>query len=158
MTQVRLREMREADIPIIFEHRKEPAGAELASMAVKQEANRDAFFAHWRGLIAKEEVVTQIIESAGEIAGHLMCFELEGRREVGYWLGEEHWGKGVLSAALPLFIAGLPWRPLYAVTSKHNAPSLRVLEKVGFIWHEDLTRFDKHLARTKVDCLMRLDG
>lgn len=56
--------------------------------------------------------------------------------EVGYWLGEAHWGKGVMSGAMQVFA---PWAlerfnlaRLHAHVFHFNAASARVLEKAGF--------------------------
>jgi RimJ/RimL family protein N-acetyltransferase len=66
------------------------------------------------------------------VAGNVVCFENAGRREVGYWVGREFWGRGVATAALAQFLSQLPARPLYAHAARHNGPSIRVLEKCGF--------------------------
>lgn len=56
--------------------------------------------------------------------------------EIGYWLGEPYWGKGIMSEALKglleaAFATGLYPR-LVARALKTNAGSLNVLEKAGF--------------------------
>ncbi len=50
----------------------------------------------------------------------------------GYWIGREYWGKGIASAALADFLDVVEDRPLHARVAKHNAGSIRVLEKCGF--------------------------
>ncbi len=56
--------------------------------------------------------------------------------EVGYWLGEEYWGQGVMSQALPAFVDYAFERfdvcRLYAGIFAWNPASGRVLEKAGF--------------------------
>ncbi len=56
--------------------------------------------------------------------------------EVGYWLGETQWGKGVMSGAVQVFA---PWAlerfnlaRLHAHVFAYNGASARVLEKAGF--------------------------
>ena len=51
---------------------------------------------------------------------------------VGYWIGKEHWGRGIASAALVLYLDVERHRPLLATVVEHNAGSRRVLEKAGF--------------------------
>jgi RimJ/RimL family protein N-acetyltransferase len=56
--------------------------------------------------------------------------------EIGYWLGEPYWGKGIMSEALKglleaAFATGL-YPKLVARALKTNAGSLNVLEKAGF--------------------------
>ncbi|MGB9936815.1 MAG: GNAT family N-acetyltransferase [Methanobacterium sp.] len=56
--------------------------------------------------------------------------------EVGYWLGEEYWGKGIVSSALKGMVnycfQELDLQRIFAVPLEHNHTSRRVLEKSGF--------------------------
>ena len=56
--------------------------------------------------------------------------------EVGYWLGEEYWGRGIMSQVLADFteyiFAETGIIHLYANVFEDNAASMRVLEKAGF--------------------------
>lgn len=63
--------------------------------------------------------------------------DLQHRRaELGYWLYPEHWGKGVMSAALwlwlPLTYRTTALHRLLAVVEELNIPSARLLERAGF--------------------------
>jgi [ribosomal protein S5]-alanine N-acetyltransferase len=56
--------------------------------------------------------------------------------EIGYWLGEEYWGRGIVSEALPAFTQWV-WDNrdvdrLWAGVFDGNAPSRRLLEKAGY--------------------------
>ena len=62
----------------------------------------------------------------------MLSFEREGRREVGYWIGRDHWGRGVATAALVAFLGEETTRPLHAGVEPQNGGSLRVLAKCGF--------------------------
>lgn len=57
--------------------------------------------------------------------------------EVGYWLGQEFWGHGVMSEAVPAFtkfcFENFSLHRIYAEPYANNAASLRVLEKAGFL-------------------------
>ena len=57
--------------------------------------------------------------------------------EVGYWLGESVWGRGIATAALKGSIryamAEYGLRRVFAVPFSENAASIRVLEKAGFV-------------------------
>ena len=56
--------------------------------------------------------------------------------EVGYWLGEPFWGRGIVTEALNLFSQDVFERlnllRLFAVASAANVGSARVLEKAGY--------------------------
>ncbi len=56
--------------------------------------------------------------------------------EIGYWLGEEHWGKGIMSAVVKDIIGYIfgntPFIRLYAPVFEFNFASMKVLENNGF--------------------------
>ena len=101
-------------------------------MAAVIPRDREAFEAHWTRLRAADAVVTKAIVADGELAGHALSFPRDARREVGYWLGREHWGRGIATKALAAFLEHDLTRPLHAAASRDNPGSLRVLEKCGF--------------------------
>ncbi len=89
--------------------------------------------AHWTKILADETVTERTILFGGRVAGNVVSFENSGERKVGYWIGREHWGNGVATEALSQFLAHVEVRrPLHAAVAKHNAGSIRVLEKCGF--------------------------
>jgi hypothetical protein len=57
-----------------------------------------------------------VIEIDGRVVGHIASFDLEGRREVTYWIGRENWGRGIATRALQEFLkleanpSALRWR------------------------------------------------
>lgn len=59
-----------------------------------------------------------------------------GRAALGYWIGREHWGRGIATEAAAAVLAwGFAARGLRRVHADHlgrNAASGRVLEKLGF--------------------------
>ena len=64
--------------------------------------------------------------------------------EVGYWLGEEHWGKGIASSALKGIINygfnEFKLERIFAVPLEQNNASRRVLEKNSFVLEGILRR------------------
>ena len=56
--------------------------------------------------------------------------------ELWYWLGEQYWGQGIVSAALKAMtdyaFSELALLRLYALPMAHNAGSIKVLQKAGF--------------------------
>jgi RimJ/RimL family protein N-acetyltransferase len=128
-SDVLLRDVTGDDLPIFFEDQQDP---EAAHMAAFPSRDRDAFMAHWTRILGDETVITKTIVFDGEVAGNVVSFEWSGRREVGYWIGRRHWGKGIATMALSAFLGYDTRRPLYAGVSKHNLASIRVLEKCGF--------------------------
>jgi RimJ/RimL family protein N-acetyltransferase len=76
----------------------------------------------------------------GVIAGNIGCKLQEDvyRRsiEIGYFIGEEFWGKGIATEAVGLFTKYLVdnFQPIriYAEVFEHNKASMKVLQKNGF--------------------------
>jgi RimJ/RimL family protein N-acetyltransferase len=127
--KVRLRDVSEGDLPIFFEHQREPDANRMAAVPAR---DRQAFMAHWSRIMADPAVLVQTILVDEKVAGNVASWESEGRRLVGYWIGRDWWGRGVASAGLAAFLERIPTRPLYARVAKHNRGSIRVLEKCGF--------------------------
>jgi ribosomal-protein-alanine N-acetyltransferase len=64
-----------------------------------------------------------------------LYFFNERPTELGYWLGEGHWGQGFASEAVGALVqaaAAAGIAPLRARVLLHNRGSIRVLEKCGF--------------------------
>lgn len=101
-------------------------------MAAFAARDRDAFVAHWTKILADETCTTKTVLADGQVAGNIGCWGEPGQREVGYWIGREHWGRGIATAALSAFLSQEEERPLYAHVAAHNVASIRVLEKCGF--------------------------
>ena len=94
------------------------------------------------GWIAHQPLPTVwAIEVDGEAAGGI-GIELHGdvervSAEIGYWLGESKWGRGIATEALEAVTAAAFERfeitRLYAVPFADHAASVRVLEKAGYV-------------------------
>src|ERR1043166_9496244 len=125
-----LRDVAESDLDAFFEHQREPEANEMAIFPAR---DREAFDAHWRRLLTDDSVTKKTIVHEGELAGTLGCWEQEGRRLVGYWIGREFWGKGLATRALQELTDEVAARPLHAWVATSNVGSIRVLEKCGFV-------------------------
>jgi RimJ/RimL family protein N-acetyltransferase len=63
--------------------------------------------------------------------------------EIGYWVGEHFWGKGIATEAISMLIDKIKERAphvirVYAEVFQNNKASMRALEKNGF--HEESVR------------------
>ena len=94
------------------------------------------------GWIAKQTSPTVwAIEAAGEAVGGIgveLHTDVERvSAEVGYWLGEAYWGRGIATEALKAVTAEAFNRfqitRLYALPFADHAASIRVLEKAGYV-------------------------
>jgi RimJ/RimL family protein N-acetyltransferase len=128
-SEVSLRGVEDADLELFFEHQADLEAAQLVAFATR---DHDAFLAHWSKIRADETVYLQAVVVDGIVTGHVVSWVQSEQRIVGYWFGREHWGRGIATKALELFLGQVPTRPLYARVALHNVGSLRVLEKCGF--------------------------
>lgn len=136
--KVELRDVIETDLLIFFHHQREPEAIEMAAFPSREET---AFFKHWKKILANDAVIKKTILYNGNVAGNIVSFEQAGKREIGYWIGKQYWGKGIATSSLSDFIVQLKTRPLYAHVAKHNHASIRVLEKCGFRNIGDIQEF-----------------
>ncbi|HVU78855.1 MAG TPA: GNAT family N-acetyltransferase [Gaiellaceae bacterium] len=134
-----LREVVESDLPVFYEYECDP---EAAAMAAFPSRERDAFMAHWAKTLASDSARTWTVVSDGEVAGNVGCWEDDGRRFVGYWIGRRFWGRGLATQALGEVLAVVEERPVHAYVVESNVASIRVLEKCGFVEVERHTGHD----------------
>ena len=135
---LRLRAVKNEDLPIFFDHQKEPEANQMAGFSAKDPRDRKAFEDHWRRIREDGSIIVKTIESRGKVLGYVASFLRLGRREVSYWIGKEYWGMGVCTMALGQFLTEFSKRPLHARVAVTNPASLNVLKKCGFrvIKHE----------------------
>jgi RimJ/RimL family protein N-acetyltransferase len=126
---ITLRNVIQGDLPIFFEHQLDPVAAKMAAFPSR---DREAFMAHWAKIMANANVMNRTILFDEQVAGNIASFEMDGKREIGYWIGREFWGKGIASESLKQFLGQEVRRPLFAHVAQHNLASRRVLEKCGF--------------------------
>src|SRR5437773_1176741 len=126
---VRLRDTCDEDLPILFAQQRDPEATKVAAFPAR---DRDAFMNHWTRILADPTVIKQTLVANGDVAGHVVAFDMFGERLVGYWIGREYWGQGIATSALEQFLCLEIVRPLRARVAKHNVGSIRVLEKCGF--------------------------
>jgi RimJ/RimL family protein N-acetyltransferase len=126
---VEIRPTTAGDLPVLFEHQRDPVAATMASFASR---DWDAFVAHDAKLREDPTLIRRTIVADGQIAGSIGIFG-QDEREVGYWIDRASWGKGIATAALAALLDAFDERPLVAHVAIHNTGSMRVLERNGFV-------------------------
>ena len=139
---VQLRDVGAADLALFFEHQRDPVAVALVMFRSRDEAE---FAEHWAKLLADETKLKKTIVVDGQVVGNIGSWTSEGKREVGYWIDRAFWGRGIATAALTEFLRLEQIRPLHAGVAKHNAASIRILQKCGFTLTGD---DDTHLLLT----------
>ncbi|MFF9347157.1 GNAT family N-acetyltransferase [Streptomyces sp. NPDC014734] len=131
---VRLRDVGETDLESFFQYEQD---AEAARRSMFTPRDRERFMTHWTTKVLGDPTVTvQTVTVDGVTAGNVVAWwdehEHERRRFIGYWLGRRHWGRGIGTRALALFLQRETARPLHADPFAGNTASVRLLEKHGF--------------------------
>jgi RimJ/RimL family protein N-acetyltransferase len=137
--QVILRETEAGDLPIFLEQQLDPEAVQMAALSAR---DRDAFMAHWGKIFGDETVFTRTVMLGDEVAGYVVCFQRDGKRLVGYWIGREYWGRGVGTQALAGLLRLVKERPLFAFAAEQNLASIRILEKCNFVRRDRLVGED----------------
>jgi RimJ/RimL family protein N-acetyltransferase len=116
----------------------------------------------WVRQVAGQDPPTQCaVEVGGEAVGGIgITLQDDVHRrsaEIGYWLGEPFWGRGIMSEALPAFtayaFATFDLCRVYATVFEWNPASARILEKAGYVLEGRLRKSVTKGGRT-VDQLM----
>ncbi len=85
--------------------------------------------------------VSRVVEFNGQFVGGVGLTQLKAwkdhQAEIGYWLGEPYWGRGIATEALKQMTAHafdvIKVKKLFAPVLKPNIASMRVLEKCGYV-------------------------
>lgn len=95
----------------------------------------------------KPENYVMVIEIDGEVVGAVGLHHIvhSHKGEMGYWLAEKHWGKGIMPEAVKKFMAHtirkFKLRRLHAYAYAHNKKSMKVMEKVGMKFEGVLLKY-----------------
>ncbi len=89
-----------------------------------------------KGVSVQQPVTHMAITRDNEVVGAIGADITEKVGVVGYWIAEPYWSRGIVTAALTLFISycaqQLQLELLQAKTIEDNIASRKVLEKAGF--------------------------
>jgi len=138
-----LRDVADSDLPILFEHQKDPEASHMAAFLPRDPSDRDAFLTHWRRILSDPTKITKAILWNGQLAGTVGSFLGDGKPQITYWIGKEFWGNGIATQALAELLRVVNDRPLYASAASDNVASIRVLEKCGFAMRGSAKAFAK---------------
>jgi ribosomal-protein-alanine N-acetyltransferase len=116
----------------------------------------------WTAYAATQSPTTDFaIEAAGVLVGGIGFVPgtdvMRCSAEVGYWLGEPYWGRGIATAAVKSIIEVIDDRRqftrVFALVFSENVASRRVLEKAGFTLDAVLRRCAIKNGEVRDKCL-----
>jgi ribosomal-protein-alanine N-acetyltransferase len=101
------------------------------------EADGRAFLTHIKGTDSPTVWAIEVdAEAVGGIGLVLMTDVERVSAEIGYWLGQRYWGRGITTDALrgvtTAAFNDFDLMRIFALPFADNAPSIRVLEKAGY--------------------------
>jgi RimJ/RimL family protein N-acetyltransferase len=151
--RVQLRDIEADDLPLFFEHQRDPIAVALVGFRSR---DRAAFDQHWAKLLSDHSCLKKTIVADAQVAGHIGSWSSDGKREIGYWIDRALWGRGIATEAVSAFLRLEQTRPLYAGVAPHNAGSIRLLQKCGFtlLGPEEAAANDAEASHV----LLRFDG
>ena len=92
----------------------DPDAIRMAAFTSPDPDDRTTFEQRWARLRSDGSTTPRVVEIDSRVVGHIGSFDLEGHREVTYWIGREDWGRGLATRALQEFLQLEATRPLYA--------------------------------------------
>ena len=137
---LRVRSWRKSDLDALVRYANNPKIAANLRDQFPHPYTRSAAAAYLTDVRMAEVETSFAVEYAGEAIGGI-GFKLGTdiarlTAEMGYWLGEPFWGRGLMTRAV---FAASEWAfqdykltRIFAMAFSHNVASMRVLEKAGF--------------------------
>src|SRR5829696_996444 len=127
-----LREVRDDDLPVLFEQWADPVAMHMAAFTSPEHMNRDAFERRWSRLRADETVRHLALAGLApgpDRSGDVAVDDDDAREQLDRPL---LLGQRIATDALDAFLKVERARPLHARVASDNVASRRVLEKCGF--------------------------
>ena len=136
---ISLREYKQSDIDRLVELANNAAVVEFLTDAFPHPYSRED--AVWWINTGSKNGISRIVELDGEFVGAVGAEAGVGEKrkqfQIGYWLGEPYWGRGIATEALRVFaeylFANYDVARLEAWVYSSNPASMRVLQKANFI-------------------------
>ncbi len=152
MTPFELRKWQSSDLESLVKHANNDNIARFLTDQFPHPYSTEDGERFLKSAAAHDPVRIFAISVEGEAIGAIGIFPQDDihclNAEMGYWLSEEWWGRGIVSAAIRQMVdygfSTFPIERIYARPFGSNTASQRVLEKAGF----DLeARFEKTLIK-----------
>ena len=103
-----------------------------AAFTNEDPSDYQAHLLHWQKILANPEIINRTVVVDGVAVGNVGSWPLDGVRQLTYWVGIEHCGKGYASQAVAEFLKLDLTRPMEGRCAFDNLASAKVLTKNGF--------------------------
>lgn len=129
---ISLRPSIESDLDLFFHNQADEEANFMAAFTSKDPYDKKSYIEKWTKLLKVESVHMQSILLDDVVVGCVVKFVMEGDADITYALRKAHWGKGITTEAVKLFLEIEETRPLFGRVANDNYGSQRILEKSGF--------------------------
>lgn len=135
---ITLRKFRQDDIPLLVEYLNNDEVTRYITAAINQPYTQEDA-RQWLAFCADNSLINAI-EYDGQLVGCISAtvgnFEYSHSAELGYWLGRQHWQKGIARQAVQMFIQQLQQTTslsrVFVSVVAENYRSINVLTSNGF--------------------------
>lgn len=139
---IKLRKVQDEDLQVFFALLQDVVSVKMAGFTSKDPSDKGAHDDHWAKIRSQPDTTISTILFEHAIVGYVASFNRMDDLEVTYWIHRGHWGRGIATEALRLFLEVVEIRPIHGRVAKDNLGSIRVLQKNGF----EISGEDKRFA------------
>lgn len=129
---ISIRRSVESDLQVFFQNQADEEANYMAAFTSENPNDKEAYITKWKRLLTVESVHMQSILLDDVLIGCVVKFVMGGDADITYAISKEHWGKGITTKAVKLFLELEHTRPLYGRVANDNYGSQKVLENSGF--------------------------
>jgi len=130
--KISIRKSIESDLEVFYQNQADEEANYMAAFTSKNPHDKTAYIEKWTRLMKVDSVHMQSILLDDLVVGCVVKFVMEGDSDITYALDKEHWGKGITTKAVKLFLEIEETRPLFGRVANDNLGSQNILEKSGF--------------------------
>lgn len=156
--KISLRKSIEPDLEVFYQNQADEEANFMAAFTSKNPLDKDAYIKKWTRLMTVDSVHMQSILLDDVVVGCVVKFVMGGDSDITYALNKKHWGKGITSEAVKLFLDIERTRPLFGRVANDNHGSRKILEKSGFMKIGTNTDFANARGKEIEEYIYRLDN
>ncbi|MFT4662094.1 MAG: ribosomal-protein-alanine N-acetyltransferase [Patiriisocius sp.] len=156
--QISLRKSEASDLEIFHQNQATEEANFMAAFTSKNPQDKEAYLKKWAGLMTVDSVHLQSLLLNEAVVGSVVKFEMEGDSDITYTLDKGHWGKGVTTEAVKLFLDIEKTRPMFGRVAYDNYGSQKILEKSDFKKIGSNTAFANTRGMEIAEFIYRLDN
>lgn len=121
------------DLNTLFEFQRDPKGIFLAAFTPGNPDDKAGYLSRYGNFLKDPSIIMMTIWLDEKIVGSISRYVMEGDHEITYWIDTAHWGKGIATTALKMFLEIDTIRPIHGRVVIDNFGSQKVLEYNGFV-------------------------